>query len=42
MAIVNGTPDTKSIVFNEARRSVWMGIRKLLSLQNRNRIEEDV
>jgi hypothetical protein len=42
LAMTNGQIDTKALLFNEARRIIWQNIRDLLSLQNRNRLEEDV
>ncbi len=42
LAMTNGQIDTKALLFNEARRIVWQNIRELLSITNRNRIEEDV
>jgi hypothetical protein len=41
MAMVNGKADTESMIFNEARRLVWMAVRKFLNISNRNKIEED-
>lgn len=42
LAMFNGQIDTKALIFNEARRTIWQNIRELLSIPNRNRIEEDV
>lgn len=42
LAMVNGQVDTKSMLFNEARRLVWQDIRNMLTIPNRNRLEEDV
>lgn len=42
LAMTNGQIDTKALLFNEARRILWLNIRDLLSISNRNRIEEDV
>ncbi len=33
--------DTTAMVYNEARRKVWIDIRKMLSTATRNMIEED-
>lgn len=41
LAMVNGKFDLQSMVYNEARRIIWKDIRDMLSIYNRNRLEED-
>ena len=41
LAMVNGSVDTKAMLYNEARRIVWSDIRALLNISNRNNVEED-
>lgn len=41
LAMINGSVDTKAMLYNEARRIVWADIRNLLDISNRNKIEED-
>jgi hypothetical protein len=39
--MVNGKLETDGITYNESRRNVWIELRKLLTVENRNRIERD-
>lgn len=36
-----GVVDIKAMIYNEARRVVWKGLRNFLEVENRNRIEAD-